>query len=40
MNQGLLDEFTKNTSPEFGKIVERLAGILEGSKEIQKTRRA
>ena len=34
MNQGLLDEYTKNTSPEFGKIVERLAGILEGSGEL------
>ena len=33
MNEGLLDEFTKNTSPEFEKIVGRLAGILEGSGE-------
>jgi hypothetical protein len=31
MNQGLLDKFTKNASPEFKKIVERLAGILESS---------
>ena len=34
MEQGFLAEFTKQASPEAKKIVERLAGILEGSGEL------